>query len=208
MSPTQFVREREAWAAGIAPVAGVDEAGRGPLAGPVVAAAVVFSAECAIRHLGDSKQLSPRQREEVFAALAASGAAVGIGLAEVWEIDRFNIVGATRLAWSRAVAALPDPPALVLLDGPLQAPLPMPQLTVVRGDALCASIAAASVAAKVTRDRLMLDLDRLYPAYGFASHKGYATPRHLEALRRHGPSPVHRRGFLPAFLGQESLLRG
>ncbi len=192
-----FTREREAWRKGITPVAGLDEAGRGPLAGPVVAAAVIFPGVLDIPNLRDSKLLTPRMREEVYAAIQASGALVGVGMADVGEIDRLNILGATKLAWVRAVGSLRLPVALLLVDGNVRAPLALPQATLVRGDQTCASIAAASVVAKVTRDRMMVELDRRYPGYGFARHKGYATAAHLAALRTHGPSPEHRRAFLP-----------
>jgi ribonuclease HII len=201
-----FSRERDAWRAGIAPVAGVDEVGRGPLAGPVVASAVVFPDVRSIRRLRDSKQLQAGEREALYDQIAASGASIGIGIADVAEIDRYNILGATGLAWARAVASLPRQPALVLLDGNLRAGISIPQVTVVKGDVTCASIAAASIVAKVTRDRLMLEIDRRHPAYGFAKHKGYATADHLKALRRFGPSPEHRRAFLPAWLKQQALL--
>lgn len=200
-----FAFERDAWAAGLAPVAGVDEAGRGPLAGPVVAAAVVFTAERLIPKLNDSKRLLRADREYVYEAIMDSGLPVGVGIADVDEINRLNILWATRLAWRRAIDALPARPALVLIDGNLRAPLFVPQRTLVGGDARCASIAAASIVAKVTRDRLMLELDRRHPEYGFARHKGYATPGHLRALRRWGPSPAHRCVFLPADLAQVSL---
>ncbi|MDR7512444.1 MAG: ribonuclease HII, partial [Armatimonadota bacterium] len=200
-----FAYEAAAWEAGATTVAGVDEAGRGPLAGPVVAAAVVFPAVAALRRLRDSKQLGPRDRDRLYDEIASSGASIGIGLSDVDEIEHHNILGATQLAWARAVASLPAVPALVLLDGNCPGPLPIPQRTVVKGDARCASIAAASVIAKVTRDRLMVDLDRRYPQYGFARHKGYATADHLAALRRFGPSPVHRRRYLPAALRQLDL---
>jgi ribonuclease HII len=200
-----FAREQAAWEEGLRPVVGVDEVGRGPLAGPVLAAAVSFPEARAIRKLRDSKQLRPEEREEVFDAIAACGAAIGIGVAEVGEIDRLNILGATSLAWSRAVASLGRPPALVLIDGHLHAAFSIPQVPVVRGDVLCASIAAASIIAKVTRDRLMLELDRRDPRYGFARHKGYATTEHLRALHKYGPSPWHRRDFLPVDLQQQAL---
>jgi len=200
-----FAFERDAWAAGLAPVAGVDEAGRGPLAGPVVAAAVVFPAERAIPKLNDSKKLLPEEREAVYRIIMDSGLPIGVGVADVDEINRLNILWATRLAWRRALEALPARPALVLIDGNVRAPLFIPQKTLVGGDARCASIAAASVIAKVTRDRLMLELDRRHPQYGFARHKGYATADHYEALRRWGPCPVHRQVFLPADLVQVSL---
>jgi ribonuclease HII len=201
-----FVRERDAWTAGIAPVAGVDEAGRGPLAGPVVAAAVVFPGVRAIHGLKDSKRLRADEREALYDAIAGSGAIIGIGIADVGDIARQNILGATGLAWGRAVASLPQPPALVLLDGNLRAGISIPQVAIVKGDATCASIAAASIVAKVTRDRLMVELDRRFPGYGFAQHKGYATAGHLAAVRRLGPSPEHRRAFLPADLRQQPLL--
>jgi ribonuclease HII len=204
-SEALFARERAAWAAGAALVAGVDEVGRGPLAGPVVAAAVVFPAVRPLRRLRDSKQLPARDRERLYDEIVACGAVVGIGLADVDEIERHNILGATRLAWARAVASLPAAPSLVLLDGDRPGPLPVPQETIVKGDARCASIAAASIMAKVTRDRLMLDLDRRYPRYGFARHKGYATAEHLAALRRFGASPAHRWRYLPAALRQLDL---
>ncbi|MDR7533920.1 MAG: ribonuclease HII [Armatimonadota bacterium] len=200
-----FAHERAAWAAGLAPVAGLDEAGRGPLAGPVVAAAVVFSEEVAVPGLRDSKRLPPEGRLAVYERLLRCGAAVGIGVAGVDEIDRLNILGATALAWTRALAGLPATPALVLIDGHLRAPVTIAQRPIVKGDAQCASIAAASIVAKVTRDRLMRDLDQRFPQYGFARHKGYATAAHLAALRRHGPCPAHRRAFLPADLQQEAL---
>ncbi len=201
-----FTPERQAWARGVSAVAGVDEAGRGPIAGPVVAAAVIFPGERFIRTLRDSKQVRPRDREVLYDEIFASGAAVGVGMADVDEIERLNILGATRLAWSRAVASLEPPPALVLLDGNIEAPVAMPQRTIVRGDGCCASIAAASIVAKVTRDRWMIDADRKHPQYGFAKHKGYRTAEHMRALRRWGPSPVHRQRYLPVELRQVSLL--
>jgi ribonuclease HII len=142
-----FARERDAWTAGIAPVAGVDEAGRGPLAGPVVAAAVVFPDVRAIAGLKDSKRLRPAEREALYDAIAASGAVIGIGIAGVEDIARQNILGATGLAWGRAIASLSQPPALVLLDGNLRAGIAIPQVTIVKGDVTCASIAAASIVA-------------------------------------------------------------
>ncbi len=200
-----FQPERDAWATGLSSVAGVDEVGRGPIAGPVVAAAVVFPGEQFIPSLRDSKQVRPRDRDVVYDAIMASGAAVGLGMADVGEIERHNILGATRLAWARALSALASPPVLVLLDGNLPAPVTIPQRTMVKGDARCASIAAASIIAKVTRDRWMQDADRRYPEYGFARHKGYRTVEHMRALRRWGPSPVHRQRYLPAELRQLSL---
>ena len=197
--------ERQAWSAGCARVAGVDEAGRGPLAGPVVAAAVVFDpAYLAAQERGelagltDSKKLSPAKREHFFALLQNRVvASVGVGRAEVGEIDRLNILRATHLAMARALGALPVLPDRALVDGLPVPGLPCASTAVVGGDGLSLSIAAASVVAKVTRDRWMEALDRLHPGYGLARHKGYGTPEHLEALRRLGPSPCHRRSFAP-----------
>ncbi len=177
-------------------MAGVDEAGRGPLAGPVVAAAVVLDGR-SIPGLRDSKRLSPRQREEVAEAIRHRALSWAVGAASVQEIDWMNVLHAARLAMRRAVEALSVKPSLVLVDGRCGLAVPVPQRAVVRGDATVACIAAASVLAKVERDRIMGELDRAYPGYGFADHKGYPCPAHLEALRRLGPSPVHRRSFLP-----------
>ncbi|MBP7828836.1 MAG: ribonuclease HII [Kiritimatiellae bacterium] len=197
--------ERQAWSAGCARVAGVDEAGRGPLAGPVMAAAVIFDRTYLVAQergelagLTDSKKLSPAKREHFFALLAARpGIAIGVGRAEVGEVDRLNILRATHLAMARALAALPALPDHALVDGLPVPGLPCPSTAVVGGDGLSLSIAAASIVAKVTRDRLMEELDRLHPGYGLARHKGYGTREHLEALRRLGPSPCHRRSFAP-----------
>ena len=197
--------ERQAWSVGCARVAGVDEAGRGPLAGPVVAAAVIFDPEFLVAQekreldgLTDSKKLSPARREFFFALLQGRPeVAIGVGFAEVEEIDRRNILRATHLAMARAVSALPGRPDHILVDGRPVPNLPCPFTAIVGGDGLSLSIAAASVIAKVTRDRLMEELDRLYPDYGLARHKGYGTPEHLAALRQHGPAPCHRRSFAP-----------
>ncbi len=202
---TLFAAERDAWAAGVGSVAGVDEVGRGPIAGPVVAAAVIFPGERFITRLRDSKQLLPQHREVLYEAIMGSGAAVGIGVAEVEEVDRFNIMGATRLAWTRALSSLAAPPGLVLLDGNIAAPVSLPQRTMVKGDARCACIAAASIIAKVTRDRWMIEMDQQHPEYGFARHKGYRTREHMRALRRWGPSPIHRFRYLPADVRQVAL---
>ena len=178
------------------PVCGVDEAGRGPLAGPVVAAAVIFHKPRAPKGINDSKLLAPDIRENLFDAISAT-AAVGIGIASVEEIDEINILQATFLAMRRAVAALPSLPRHVLIDGNLTPDLGCPATAIVKGDGLSLSIAAASIIAKVTRDRIMRDLDLPHPGYGFAQHKGYGTPAHLDAIARLGPSPVHRRSFAP-----------
>ncbi len=176
-------------------MAGVDEAGRGPLAGPVVAAAVMLDPLRRIRGLADSKVLPPERREELFAEIELRALAVGVGVVDHATIDRVNILQATRLAMGEALARLAVAPDLVITDFVALAGLPCPQRNLVDGDARCASVAAASIVAKVTRDRLMFDADRRFPDYGFARHKGYATPDHLAALDRFGPCPLHRRTF-------------
>ena len=191
-------RERALWSAGAARVAGVDEAGRGCLAGPVVAAAVVIPPDFTHRTLNDSKKLSAARREAIFCELLGdTRLAIGIGRAEVEEIDRLNILRASHLAMERAIRALPEPPDGLLIDGLPIRPFPFGHEAVVDGDALCLSIAAASVVAKVTRDRWMGEADQRHPGYGFAQHKGYGTASHLAALRELGPSPMHRRTFGP-----------
>jgi ribonuclease HII len=198
-----FSRERALRARGIFLVAGVDEAGRGPLAGPVVAAAVILPDDCTLEGLDDSKKLSAKKREYFHAMLTVrADIHWGIGQAEVAEIDRLNILRATHLAMARAVAALPRKPDHALVDGLPVRGLTVPHTTLVAGDTLSLSIAAASIMAKVTRDRLMTALDAQYPQYGFARHKGYGVREHLEALRSHGPSPVHRRSFQPVAQSQ------
>jgi ribonuclease HII len=198
-----FTRERALRARGFLFVAGVDEAGRGPLAGPVVAAAVILPDDCAIEGLNDSKKLTAKKREHFHAILTVrADIHWGIGQADVAEIDRLNILRATHLAMARAVEALPRKPDHALVDGLPVRGLPVPHTALVAGDTLSLSIAAASIMAKVTRDRLMIALDGQYPQYGFARHKGYGVREHLEALRSHGPSPVHRRSFQPVAQAQ------
>jgi ribonuclease HII len=192
-APYRF--EGRAWGNGLARVAGVDEAGRGPLAGPVVAAAVIIDPGRRIRGLDDSKRLLPARRETLFAIIQERAVAVGIGVVDHASIDRLNILRATRAAMLAALAQLPVGPDLVITDFVSLAGLPCPQKNLVNGDGRSATVAAASIVAKVTRDRLMRELDARYPGYGFAQHKGYATPEHLAALDRIGPSPVHRRTF-------------
>jgi ribonuclease HII len=191
--------EKLLWSKGVPLVAGIDEAGRGPLAGPVVAAAAVLPAEFSLAGLNDSKLLTERVREQLFEVLTTAGKLVcyGIGIAEPAEIDRFNILRATFLAMHRAVTALPIQPDHVLVDG---LPVPVfqqPQTAVVGGDGKSMSIAAASVIAKVTRDRMMRKWHNQFPQYDFNQNKGYGTPAHLENLQTHGPCPIHRRSFAP-----------
>jgi ribonuclease HII len=179
------------------PIAGVDEAGRGPLAGPVVAAAVILDRKRIPKGLDDSKQMQPDAREEVYARIMARALAVGVGEASVDEIDLINIRQATHLAMARAVRALAIAADFALVDGNDPPALPCPCDTIVDGDARSASIAAASIIAKVTRDRLMRSLHELFPGYGWFNNKGYSTEEHLEALSRLGPCVHHRRSFAP-----------
>ncbi len=185
-------------------IAGIDEVGRGPLAGPVVAAAVILPVDFHHEVLRDSKQLTARQRERLFEELTArADIARAVAIVSSEEIDRLDILRATHLAMQRAVEQLAPPPGHVLIDGLPVRGFPIAQTALVKGDALSFSIAAASVLAKVTRDRLMLDYDREFPQYGFAQHKGYGTALHLARLRQHGPCPIHRRSFSPV---QQALL--
>ena len=178
------------------PFCGVDEAGRGPLAGPVCAAAVILPEGIVIAGLNDSKKLTAKRREELFDLICEQAETFGIAFATVEEIEALNIKGATYLAMDRALEALDPTPSLALVDGNDKNELSVHSIKVVKGDSLCASIAAASILAKVTRDRFMLQLDREYPQYGFAAHKGYGTKAHYAALRQYGPSPVHRPTYL------------
>jgi ribonuclease HII len=208
MSATYWHRlsyERQFWQQGLSCVAGVDEAGCGPLAGPVVAAAVMFPSSWLeqglwgkLRGLNDSKQLDAQQREKYFSAITAHpGIRYSIAHADVETIDRINIRQAAWRAMSLALDGLQPRPQHALIDGLRIKWLSYPHTALVDGDCKSYSIAAASVLAKVTRDRMMQEFDRLYPGYGFAEHKGYATPQHLAAIIRHGPCPIHRRTFAP-----------
>ncbi len=197
--------ERQAWGRGVCRLAGVDEAGRGPLAGPVVAAAWVFDklfleAEqygC-LKSVNDSKCLTPRERDSLFTVLTEKCKCVfGVGIADVTEIDSLNILRATHLAMARAISAISPLPDFVLVDGLPVPNLPCPSLSIVQGDGRSLSIAAASIIAKVTRDRMMVLLDQKYPQFGFSRHKGYGTRVHMKALLDYGPCPAHRRSFRP-----------
>ncbi|MFH1569765.1 MAG: ribonuclease HII [Gemmatimonadota bacterium] len=189
--------ERRLWATGVSRVAGVDEVGRGCLAGPVVAAAVILPRGCLIAGVDDSKVLSPQAREALSERLAGQAAAVAVGAVEAAEIDRINILQASLKAMRAALEGLAMEPEQVLVDGNRVPGSRFPERAIVDGDARSLSIAAASVVAKVHRDRLMVTWDRQYPGYGFAEHKGYASPRHLAALVELGPCPLHRRSFRP-----------
>ena len=201
----RFAFERELLRQGVTLLAGVDEAGRGPLAGPVVAAAAMLPAKwlesglpTALEGLNDSKQLTARQRERYFDALISCGEVTfAIARMEAGQVDEFNILQATHRAMNEALAALTPSPQHALVDGTRVKTLRFPQTPIVKGDARSYSIAAASVLAKVTRDRLMEEHHERWPAYGFAEHKGYGTPQHLAALAEHGPCPIHRHSFAP-----------
>jgi len=190
-----LARERELWASGLERIAGVDEVGVGPLAGPVVAAAVVFPPGEGIRGVDDSKKLTRERREELAVAIRERALCIAVAVVEVEEIDRVNIYQATLAAMRRALEALPCAPQHVLVDGRRIPDCGFPQEALVKGDARCHAIAAASIVAKTTRDAVMLRYEDEFPGYGFAVHKGYSTEVHREAIRRLGPCPIHRRSF-------------
>lgn len=188
---------------GIQIICGVDEAGRGPLAGPVCAAAVILPAHADIPGLNDSKKLSDKRRRELFPVIKETAVAYGIGIATHEEIDQINILQATYLAMERAIQALSVKPELALIDGNRAKDFGLPVETVIKGDSRSASIAAASILAKVTRDDMMLELADTYPQYGFEIHKGYGTKAHYAALDAHGISPIHRMSFLKKYNGKK-----
>ena len=191
-----WLLENEIYASGVSCLCGVDEAGRGPLAGPVCAAAVMLPRGLDIPGLSDSKKLTEKKREELYGIICASAVCCGVAFASVEEIEQLNILNATYLAMNRAIAQLSVQPQLALIDGNRDSGIEAPSRCVVKGDALCADIAAASVLAKVTRDRYMTALSLEYPQYGFEKHKGYGTRQHYAAIREFGPSPAHRMSFL------------
>ncbi|HSE60254.1 MAG TPA: ribonuclease HII [Nitrospiraceae bacterium] len=198
--------ESEARRCGYRLVAGLDEAGRGPLAGPVVAAAVILPARVKLPGVADSKLLTDPVRAKLFEDIRLRALAVGVGQASEREIDRLNILEATRLAMSRALLHLTVPPDFLLLDAIMLPNVRIPQRPIIKGDQLSLSVAAASIVAKVARDRLMEQYHRLYPQYNFRDHKGYGTPEHLHLLKIHGPSPIHRRTFAPVERIEADLL--
>lgn len=182
----------------IAPVAGIDEVGIGPLAGPVVAAAVILPLDFKHRTINDSKLLTAKERESIYAELTSNPQiSWSVALVESSEVDHLNILQASIKAMRLAVEGLKPKPMHVLIDGRRISSFPLPQTAIVKGDQICLSIAAASIIAKVTRDRLMTDFDKIYPAYGFARHKGYRTKAHIDALSQAGPCPIHRFSFRP-----------
>ena len=194
--------EQEMEESGYAVVCGVDEAGRGPLCGPVVAAACILPTGLVLEGLNDSKKLTEKKREALFDRICENALAYSIAQASVEEIDALNILEASLLAMRRAIDGLSVKPDCALIDGNVGRDFQLPARPVVHGDAISPSIAAASILAKVTRDRMCADMDAEYPAYGFAKHKGYPTKAHMDAVREHGPSPIHRKTFLK-FLNEE-----
>jgi ribonuclease HII len=189
--------ELEARRRGYRRIAGLDEAGRGPLAGPVVASAVVLPSRCRLIGCDDSKLLTESEREQLYTTITRRAVSIGIGSATEQEIDRLNILEATRLAMQRALAGLAPQPDCLLIDAISLPACPIPIRAIIKGDSLCMSVAAASIVAKVTRDRLMAEYHRLYPHYNFLSHKGYGTEEHLQQLAVHGPCKLHRRTYAP-----------
>ncbi|HEY8875386.1 MAG TPA: ribonuclease HII [Desulfosporosinus sp.] len=192
-----LVEEKKLWKKGFLLLAGIDEAGRGPLAGPVVAAACILPARFDLPGLNDSKMLTESKREKLYPQIQAQAIDYAIGSAEPAEIDALNILQATKLAMKRAVEGLTVRPHYLLIDALKLPDVHLPQLPIVKGDQISASIAAASILAKVTRDRLMVELHALYPEYTFSKNKGYGTSEHMQVLRRLGPCPLHRRSFAP-----------
>jgi len=181
-------------------ICGIDEVGRGPLAGPVVAAAVILPKDCDLLYLNDSKKLTEKKREELYDRILENAVAVGIGSRPPERIDEINILQATYEAMQDAVAQLDPTPDLLLNDAVTIPKLTQKQVPIIKGDAKSASIAAASIVAKVTRDRLMVEMDAVYPGYGFASNKGYGAQVHIDALKKYGPTPIHRRSFIGNFI--------
>ena len=191
-----WTMEQELYDSGVTLLCGADEAGRGPLAGPVYAAAVILPRGLEIPGLNDSKKLSEKHRETLFDQICEKAISFGIARAEVEEIEEINILNAALLAMNRAIAQLNPQPALALIDGNKNTGIAVPSRCVIKGDATCADIAAASILAKVSRDRYMLEVAERYPEYAFEQHKGYGTKLHYERLREYGPSPIHRPSFL------------
>ncbi len=193
--------ENEARSQGIVLVAGMDEAGRGPLAGPVVAAAVILDPENPVYGVDDSKKLSPKKRAALKDEIEEKAISVGVGIVDVETIDSINILEATKLAMKKAVEALDPQPQLLLIDAVQLKDISVQQRSIIKGDALSVSIAAASIIAKETRDEMLKAYDELYPEYGFASHKGYGTKQHMDAIRNLGPLPIHRKTFIRNIIG-------
>ena len=195
-APLTWELENQYFAEGYSVICGTDEAGRGPLCGPVAAAAVILPEGLVIDGLNDSKKISEKKREELYGIITENALSYAIELVDNTVIDEINILNAAQLAMRRAIEGLDPKPDLALVDGNVARDFPCKAVTVIKGDAKSPSIAAASILAKVTRDRLCLEHDALYPEYGIAKHKGYPTAEHMEAVRKYGPSPIHRLSFL------------
>ena len=193
-----LVYEREYRPLGV--VCGIDEVGRGPLAGPVVVGAVILPRDCKILYLNDSKQLSAKKRDELYDVIMEKAVAVGIGMASSQRIDEINILQATYEAMREAISKLAVEPGILLNDAVTIPEMIIPQVPIIKGDAKSVSIAAASILAKVTRDRLMVEYDKVMPEYGFAGHKGYGSKEHIEAIKKYGPTPIHRKTFIKKFI--------
>ncbi|HZK86164.1 MAG TPA: ribonuclease HII [Desulfosporosinus sp.] len=200
-----LVEEKKLWQQGFLLLAGIDEAGRGPLAGPVVAAACILPARFDLPGLNDSKMLTESKREKLYSQIQAQALDYALGSAEPAEIDVLNILQATKLAMKRAIEGLKVRPHYLMIDALTLPTVKLPQLPLIGGDLISATIAAASILAKVTRDRLMVELDTLYPDYGFSKNKGYGTSEHMQVLRRLGPCPLHRRSFAPVKRGASAI---
>lgn len=184
-------------------IAGIDEAGRGPLAGPVAAGAVILPKDCEILYLNDSKKLSAARREQLYNEIKEKALAYGVGIISPERIDEINILQATYEAMRAAIKDMGCEPGMILADAVTIPRIPYKQVGIIKGDAKSVSIAAASIIAKVTRDRIMDDIDQIYPEYGFASHKGYGSKAHIEAIQKYGPSPVHRKTFIKKIIGNQ-----
>jgi len=201
-----WTTERELRRQGFVRIAGVDEAGRGPIAGPVVAAAAIFDGWCRLPGLADSKLVKPADRERLFDLIHRKAVSVGVGIADARMVDRLNVLKATHFAMSEAIRQLQPTPDLLIVDGRGLPGATLPQRAIVGGDRTCASIAAASIVAKVVRDRMMVELNEMYPGYAFGRHKGYGTREHLARLMELGPCPEHRRSFAPVAAARQGRL--
>lgn len=200
-----LVLEEKHYQEGYQVICGIDEAGRGPLCGPVVAAAVVLPRGACIEGVNDSKKLSPKKREQVYEEILKNALSVSVGIADVDVIEEVNILNATKLAMKKALESLLVKPDMVLIDGNQKIHTDIKQETVISGDAISESIAAASIIAKVTRDNMLIEYDKQYPEYGFAKHKGYGTKAHIEAIQRYGLTPIHRPSFCTKFVTVEKV---
>ena len=202
LSRTEKMKEYEKKYASFSYICGIDEVGRGPLAGPVVAGAVILPKDCDILYLNDSKQLSEKKRQELYALIMEKALATGLGVVVPERIDEINILQATYEAMRQAIGKLKHKPQLLLNDAVTIPGVSIKQVPIIKGDAKSISIAAASIIAKVTRDRMMVEYDRTYPQYGFASNKGYGAKAHIEAIKKFGPTPIHRRSFIGNFVSE------